>query len=93
MKKSIIALSILLGTIGYGIHELNNKALSLRYKEYQVKQELKSTYSEYNMLVKNKKHGAPIPQARLDILQVKSTELKAKIKFLYNSIEIIENGR
>ncbi|MGL5797534.1 MAG: hypothetical protein ACRCYT_04930 [Cetobacterium sp.] len=79
MKKSIIALSILFATIGYGVHALKSEGLSTRITKHSIQNELQDVYSEYNMLLKNKAHGAPVPQSRLDGLQLKAKQLKTKL--------------
>lgn len=54
----------------------NRDYIKTELHRYEIKQELKSTYSEYNMLLKNKRHGANVPQDRLDKLQLKARMLK-----------------
>lgn len=64
--------------IGLGYHNRDNIKTELH--KYEIKAELKNTYSEYNMLMKNKQHGANVPQERLDKLQLKARMLKIALK-------------
>ncbi|MGL5716110.1 MAG: hypothetical protein ACRCX2_24045 [Paraclostridium sp.] len=76
MKRLLVILGISATMFGIGMSYHNRDYIKTELHRYEIKQELKSTYSEYNMLLKNKKHGAPIPQDRLDKLQLKARMLK-----------------
>ncbi|MGL5713262.1 MAG: hypothetical protein ACRCX2_09605 [Paraclostridium sp.] len=82
MKKFITILS-LASIFSVGAYVISHKQeFKTEFQKYEIKAELKDTYSQYNMLMKNKRHGANVPQQRLDNLQEKANELKARLKTL-----------
>lgn len=84
-KQLIITTGLMMG-LAIGIvsatHCNVKQTIRTEFEKYSIGQELKSVYSEYNMLIKNKAHGAKVPQSRLDKLQYKAKILRAELNSL-----------
>ncbi|MGL5593838.1 MAG: hypothetical protein ACRDDH_07895 [Cetobacterium sp.] len=82
-KQLIITTAIMLGLASATLYIANSNAkeqIKHEITKYHLQQELKDVYSEYNLLIKNKAHGANIPQSRLDKLEEKASELRARLR-------------
>ncbi|MGL5803205.1 MAG: hypothetical protein ACRCX7_11525 [Cetobacterium sp.] len=80
-KQLILTTAIMLGVASatlYITNENTKATISKEIEKFHINQELKSIYSEYNLLIKNQMHGAKIPQSRLDKLQIRAKELRER---------------
>ena len=84
-KQLIITTGLMMGLAIGAVYVAQFKVIEtmkLELEKFHISQELQSVYSEYNMLMYNKAHGAKVPQSRLDRLQYRAKDLRANLNSL-----------